>query len=102
MHILHRPKHYVCFLKTLLLIDFKINFILIKQILLILISFSELATSGVCCMRKTGEIQAQNECQWLSDERPINPNLYVLSKNSDKQCSVVVVKFANGKFIPSQ
>ncbi len=67
---------------------------------MILISLSELATSGVCCMRKTGEAQAENECQWLSDKRPIDPKLYDKFQNSDKECNVVVVKFANGKFTP--
>jgi hypothetical protein len=51
-------------------------------------------------MRKTGEAQAENECQWLSDKRPIDPKLYDKFQNSDKECNVVVVKFANGKFTP--
>ncbi len=74
--------------------------IFIKQILLILISLSELATSGVCCMRKTGEARAENECQWLSNDQPINPKLYNKSQNSDKECNVVLVEFDNGKFNP--
>ncbi len=69
---------------------------------MIVISLSELATSGVCCMRKMGEARAENECQWLSDGRPIDPKLFDMFENRDKQCNVVLVKFSNGKFTHSR
>ncbi len=75
---------------------------MIKQILLKFISLSELATSGVCCMRKTGEAMSENKCEWLSDGRLIDKKLYDQSQNIDKQCNVVLVKFVNGEFTPSQ
>jgi hypothetical protein len=49
-------------------------------------------------MRKTGETQATNECQWLSNGQTIDPNLYALPENSDKECNVVFVSFEEGKF----
>jgi len=53
-------------------------------------------------MRKTGETQATNECQWLSDGQTINPKLYALPEGSDKECNVVLVYFANGEFTASK
>jgi hypothetical protein len=52
-------------------------------------------------MRKTGETQATNECQWLSDGHGINPK-YVPSGGSDKECNVVFVYFGNGEFTASK
>ncbi|XP_054153265.1 adhesion G protein-coupled receptor E3-like [Oppia nitens] len=52
-------------------------------------SNAELATSGVCCMRKISDTMVGQKCQWLSSGREIKYNKPV----DDKSCLVIVTTF---------